>query len=430
MESKGKAIKRDGENRLAKRVVAVILLATTPVLAQNVSVRLFEIFHPQRITIGLDSLRLGDDSKNHSLSAPTHSVAQPNQTIVRAGNDTILRTDQKLHVALTNTSWQIESAGVKHSLGLGDTVNVVASGTLLVGEASSRITEKAAPAADLRPYPGMLKIYVSGGELCLLNFLPMDDYLTGILAAELPQAELPALQAQAVVSRTYIFGNWQRHQKAGYQFCDLTHCQTYKGIGGVNVKIRQAVSSTDEEILTFHHQSIAAFYHSTCGGLTADDNGIWSNEGDKPYLKSFPDSKNHSTFCAESPHFRWRFRARADSLHQLWQQRLAERITSIAVSKRGADGRVREVALMGNTLRVVSGEDFRTVVCRTFGWNTIKSTAFEVTVEKNFYIFNGSGFGHGLGLCQFGAMKMAREGYTYREILSHYFPGTELLKQL
>jgi stage II sporulation protein D len=387
----------------------MILCAALPAMAQNVTVRLFEIFHPQRITISSD--------------------AQPNQALVCVGNDTIFRTSQKFHVALTNTSLQIESAGVKHALRLADTVTAIASGALLVGETSPRTTEKAMIAGNLRPYSGRLKIYVSSGELCLLNFLPMNDYLGGILVAELPQAELSALQAQAIVSRAYIFGNWQRHQEVGYQFCDLTHCQTFKGIAGVNAKIHQAVTSTEGERLTFNNQAVEAFYHSTCGGLTADDAGVWGNDGDKPYLKSFPDSKNHSTFCAESPHFRWRLRVRADSLHQLWQSRLSEPITSIAVTKRGADGRVREIALIGNTLHVISGEDFRTVVCRALGWNTIKSTAFELTAEKNFYLFAGNGLGHGLGLCQFGAMQMAREGYSYREILQHYFPGTAIQKK-
>jgi stage II sporulation protein D len=115
-------------------------------------------------------------------------------------------------------------------------------------------------------------------------------------------------------------------------------------------------------------------------------------------------------------------------LRQIWQRRLGDPITSITITKKGADGRVRELALMGHSLHLISGEDFRAVTCRAFGWNTLKSTAFDLRIEKNVYIFKGRGLGHGLGLCQYGAMEMARRGYSYREILRHYFPGTEIRK--
>jgi stage II sporulation protein D len=212
----------------------------------------------------------------------------------------------------------------------------------------------------------------------------------------------------------------------GYQFCDLTHCQTYKGETGVTPTIRHAVTSIADEILTFEAQPIAAYYSSTCGGTTADDAGVWASEKDQPYLKSV----NDGSFCSASPHSRWRARIAADSLHQVWQRRLGEPIQSISTTKKGSDGRVRELALLGNSLHLVSGEDFRVVTCRALGWNTLKSTAFDLRIEKKVYIFTGRGLGHGLGLCQYGAMEMARQGYSYREILRHYFPGIEIEEHL
>jgi stage II sporulation protein D len=333
-------------------------------------------------------------------------------------------------MTLTPPILQIQSAGFRRLLPLTDTINVAATDSYFfaVLHRRSNVRQAAMPVTHdtlgPRCYSGSLKIYVTGNELCIINIVRMDDYLAGVLAAEMPNADLPALQAQAVVSRTYMVKNQWRHLKDGYQFCDLTHCQTYKGNDGATAKTSQAVADTKDEILAFERQPIAAYYSSTCGGRTADDLAVWANAEDQPYLKSVVDN-----FCAGSPHYRWRARILADSLHQIWQQRLGEPISSIAVAKTGEDGRVRELAMIGHSLHLISGEDFRAVTCRRFGWNTLKSTAFDLRLEKSSYVFEGRGLGHGLGLCQYGAMKMAQQGYSYWEILRHYFSETQLQKQ-
>ncbi|MDZ7363039.1 MAG: SpoIID/LytB domain-containing protein [candidate division KSB1 bacterium] len=336
-----------------------------------------------------------------------------------------------IRITLTPPTLQIQSAGFSRSVSLTDTINLAATeGYFFAMVRQHRTAINAAGEARLeaRRYAGSIKVFVAGNELCAVNLTPVDDYLAGVLAAEMPQADLAALQAQAVVSRTYLVKYDQRHQRAGYQFCDLTHCQTYKGSDGVTAKIKRAVVATKDEILTFAHQPITAYYSSTCGGFTADDAGVWTKTADQPYLRSITDAANQLDFCRNSPHYQWRSRLPADSLHQIWRQRLGEPITSIAITKKGVDGRVRELALIGHSLHLLSGEDFRAVTCRAFGWNTLKSTAFDLQIEKNAYIFEGRGLGHGLGLCQYGTMEMARQGYTYQEILRHFFPGTEIRK--
>ena len=372
-----------------------------PGLSQTVRVRLFEIFHPRRIEI--------------SAAQPAPQWGKHNLLTVIIHTDTLLTN--LLRIELTAAALQIKSNGRVRSLSVGDTIHVITK----VGQAIS-------PVKTLkRIYFGNLKIYRLGNELCIVNLVSPDAYLTGVLAAEIPQAERAALQAQAVVARTFVAKNQSRHAEGGYQFCDLTHCQTYKGTRGVTARIEQAVADSKNEILVYQQQPVEAYYSSTCGGSTADDNGMWANQKDQPYLINRADSN----FCANSPHYRWRAKISADSptgvaLHQIWQRRLGEPINTITISKKGADGRVRELALMGHSLHLLTGEDFRAVTCRVFGWNTIKSTAFDLRIEKNVYIFTGRGLGHGLGLCQYGAMEMARRGYSYQEILRHYFPGTEI----
>ncbi len=375
-----------------------LLLMTTAGLAQSVRVRLFEIFHPRRVEI--------------SAVQPSPHFGKRNLLTVIIRADT-LSTDQ-CRIELTATALQIKSKGRVRSLPAGDTIHVITS----AGQTLS-------PVKTLkRFYSGGLKIYALGKELCIVNLVSPAAYLAGILAAEMPHAERAALQAQAVVARTFVAKNPSRHAEGGYQFCDLTHCQTYKGKSGVTAPIEQAVADTKNEILVYQQQPIAAYYSSTCGGRTADDNGVWANQKDQPYLTSQIDSN----FCASSPHYRWRVKISAVSLHEIWQRRLGAPINGIIISKKGTDGRVRELALMGPALHLISGEDFRAVTCRVLGWNTLKSTAFDLRIEKNLYIFTGRGLGHGLGLCQYGAMEMARRGYSHREILRQYFPGTQIEK--
>lgn len=383
--------------------------------AQTVQVRLFEIFHLRRIEISptaFASTQVLPASKRAARSEA------PNRLHLFSTKDSpSFISPSGIHIELLQSGIQIHSADFSGAVSRRDTINLTATGGYFFARISS------ATSSLSRRYAGALKIFTDGQELGVVNVVPAEDYLAGVLAAEMPNADLAALQAQAVVSRTYMVKNQQRHSKNGCQFCDLTHCQTYKGMSEVTPVIRQAVASTADEILTFAEQPIDAYFSSTCGGATADDNGVWANADDQPYLKSVVDN-----FCANSPHYRWRALISADSLHQIWQRRLGEPIQSIAITQKGRDGRVRELALMGHSLHLISGEDFRAVTCRRFGWNTLKSTAFDLWHEKNSYVFDGRGLGHGLGLCQYGAMEMARRGYSYREILARYFPGTEIRK--
>ncbi len=418
----------------------VLLWVVDPSTAQTVKIRLFEIFHPRRLEIYAAERNVpanGSAAHLTKTSRPQRISKTENaeRLLISAANVPLFDDAPNwVRIVLANSMLQIQSANASRSLPLSDTLKISPphgdyffaipgpNDTKQKAKREKKMAGNSSVAA--RPYAGALQIYVDGDELGVINLTPVEDYLAGVLAAEMPQAELPALQAQAVVARTYIIKNWQRHSKDGYQFCDLTHCQTYKGMAEITPAIRQAVTSTADEILTFDEQPIEAYYSSTCGGTTADDAGVWASEKDQPYLKSVTDG----SFCSSSPHYRWRARLSADSLHQIWQRRLGDPITSIIITKNGADGRVRELALMGHSLHLISGEDFRAITCRAFGWNTLKSTWFDVQIKKRAYLFTGRGLGHGLGLCQYGAMEMARQGYSYREILQHYFPGTKIRK--
>lgn len=368
-------------------------------MAQTVSVRLFEIFHPQSLEINC-----AEKAVFHAANVALKKLEKNYLTIFLPNNSPVIAN--WIRVNYTASALEIEADNSTYSLKLTDTVNVVSNlepATVSLKNGSNFLK---------RAYSGKFKIYILGRELCVVNLIARDDYLAGILAAEMPEGELTALQAQAVVARTFMIKNNSRHASNGHQFCDLTHCQTYKGNESVNAKILNAVTSTKNKFLLFDNHPIDAFYSSTCGGVTADDAKVWANSADHSYLKSIDDSIN----CVASPHFNWQTSISIKRLHQIWQRHFGEPISSILITKKGNDRRVRELAIIGHSLHLISGEDFRAVTCRELGWNTIKSTAFNLTAEKNDYIFSGRGLGHGLGLCQYGAMALAQKKYSYQKI--------------
>lgn len=420
-------------------------LFAQPALPQpTIAVRLFEILHPQALELKLaepafrNFLANGLRSNNAEIApARLHGgagVAEPAAVsfgealpvfVVRDAPGIARHTTKPIRVVRQGGRVQVLNDDFDSAPALADTITVATtSGQILAAVKYRNGKERFAA----RPYAGAFKIYVAGNELCIINLLAEEDYLAGVLAAELRQAPFAALQAQAVAARTYLLKNWRRHQQKGYQACDLTHCQRYAGSAGVDSTIQHAIASTAGEILTYKNLPIEIFYSSTCGGRTANDLDVWSSEFDHPYLISVSDSSRRMSYCAKSPHFRWQLRMKTDSLLQLWQQELGEPIVALGVSKRNSDGRVRELALMGQSLHLVSGEKFRAVVCRVLGWNSVKSTAFDLQLENNTYVFIGKGLGHGVGMCQFGAMGMARAGHSYQKILKHYFPKTMLQK--
>ncbi|MDZ7268083.1 MAG: SpoIID/LytB domain-containing protein [candidate division KSB1 bacterium] len=405
-----------------------------------VTIRLFEILAPHVIELAPAEFPhqafLPAQQPAHGLSAPSPDIATtaggaamaslPGRWLeVRLGRALLLRAQRPIRIVRQGRAMHLQSQDFSRTLDSSDTITVAGITGAIAAGVSLRNGQCPFPS---RLYVGAFKIHLSGNELCVINLVPVADYLAGVLAAELPAAPLAALQAQAIAARTYLLRNWQRHADEGYQLCDLTHCQRYAGSIGVEASIWQAVTSTAGEILTHQNHPIEIFYSSTCGGRTAEDHGVWSGVDDHVYLVSVADSSRHAGYCAVSPHFRWRWQIDADSLLQIWRDKLGDAIQAIGVSKRGIDGRVRELALMGQSLHLVRGEEFRAVVCRVRGWNAVKSTAFDLQLQQGNYVFTGRGLGHGVGLCQYGAIGMARQGHSYRDILRHYFPGTEIKK--
>src|SRR5262249_14513529 len=171
---------------------------------------------------------------------------------------------------------------------------------------------------------------------------------------------------------------------------------------------------------------IDAYFHAACGGITANIETLWGAPAPS-YLRGVRDD-----FCATMPHRRWAQKIPANQLARALQSEertnVGARLVSVIVTKRDATGRAEEITIEGSRRRIVRGWDFKLIIGRVLGWQMIKSSRFEVSRAGADFIFRGSGFGHGLGLCQEGAHVAARRGMGYRQILNHYFPGTKLTR--
>jgi SpoIID/LytB domain protein len=265
--------------------------------------------------------------------------------------------------------------------------------------------------------------------------LSLEDYVLGVMRAEgTMESEPEALKALAIAIRTFAIKNRGRHAKDGYDFCSTTHCQRFV-VRGPNVSegaigngdlLLQAVRSTEGQVLLDdQNQIVDSYFGASCGGETANIADLW---GVTPpdYLRGVRDE-----YCVSAPHAHWTdLVTRANLLRALQSDvrtDVGNRLDQILVSKHDETGRAEFITLEGEHRKTVRGWDFKIIVGRVLGWNVLKSSRFEITRSGSNFIFRGSGFGHGLGLCQEGAHVMAARGASYQKILEKYFPGTRVL---
>jgi SpoIID/LytB domain protein len=256
--------------------------------------------------------------------------------------------------------------------------------------------------------------------------MPLEEYVLGVLSVEAAvEDESEALKAQAIVSRTYAVKNLKRHESEGFDLCSNTHCQQYVSADSrTSEKMRKAVSDTAGEILLDSSgQTADAYFHASCGGYTASFESLWGEPGPS-YLRGVPDD-----FCATMPNRQWTDEIAATKLAKaLASDPLTDagKLNDIVVAARDNTGRAEIILIEGERRKRIRGWDFKLIVGRTLGWNLLKSSRFTVNRRGPTFVFHGSGFGHGLGLCQSGAHVMARRGSSFEQILNKYFPGTKI----
>ncbi|MBW8712528.1 MAG: SpoIID/LytB domain-containing protein [Acidobacteria bacterium] len=281
----------------------------------------------------------------------------------------------------------------------------------------------------------MIRVGVKEGNRITIRKVPLETYVQATILSEFappsgdPDVVERMLEVQAIIGRTYALAHLNRHGAEGFDMCATTHCQLFEPSRLTTSKwaaqAAMAVQRTSATVLWFHDAPVEALFNADCGGRTSRADEVWSGVG-RPYLVSVEDDGP-----AASAHATWRYEATKGSLIAALNKdprtTVGPVLRGIQVLDRDGVGRAERIALHGSQERIVRGEELREVLALSFGARAVKSTWFEIRGVTSSYIFEGRGFGHGVGLCQAGALARIRAGSTPPTVLQQYFPGTKLV---
>ncbi len=324
---------------------------------------------------------------------------------------------------------------------------------------------------------GDLRIKISNGYIFVINQIKLEQYLASVATSEMGSACPPALlEAQTIVARSWIIAAAeQKHSKIGIDACNDDCCQRYQGITNITNKSKQASKKTFGHFLIHNDQICDTRYSKSCGGISENNENVW-NESSKPYLKAIfdgssktiPDLSNNqklqnwiknppNCYCGykyineknlkkyigkvdkKGAYFRWSVRFTQDELTRVVNQKCNtsfEAVTSLNPLKRGVSGRITKLEISGieneksRNVHLNSEYEIRDALHPEF----LYSSAFIIILDSDenqiikSITLKGAGWGHGVGLCQIGALGMALSNKTSAEILSHYFPSTKIKK--
>lgn len=407
-------------------------------------------------------------------------------TMARSSDDEVVvadQSDQPVRIALATSAesakvggsgaWRIYSRNSTNLVTRGaasESMRIESRGGQLVavkndGSATSRhaapfLVRSANPDSYVmyagKRYRGELIITPNNGGLLVVNRLSVESYLRGVVPLEIGDrkpGEEAATEAQAVAARSYAYTHMNDSEHRGFDMYGSVQDQAYGGVDAEKASTDAAVNSTRGMVLKYAGRVISAPYHSTCGGSTAAVTEVWWRQPDQPYLRPVSDKipGTDKYYCDVSSRFRWTSTFDAAQLKETLEKYLGSvtnateppvtpnpsaprlslgRIRSFRVEGRTASDRVQSVSIQtdrGNY--VVRGNDVRFVL-RTPSGGLLNSTYFtaESTPDANGEIaqlvLRGGGYGHGIGMCQFGAIGRARAGQDYKTILTTYYPGT------
>jgi stage II sporulation protein D len=292
------------------------------------------------------------------------------------------------------------------------------------------------PSLPRHPAGETVRIKVTEGTTESVREVPLEDYVAIAALSELAPtaADRPASEAmfeiQSIVARTYALAHRGRHGREGFDLCSTTHCQIYEpgrlATSRSTSIALEAAKRTAGVILSYHGTPADAVYHADCGGWTSAAADVWKGPS-LPYLPAQPDRDD-----AKDAHARWQYAVDREALQRALgadpRTHVEGTLAAITVLSRDQSGRAQQVLLRANHALIVRATDLREVLTAAFGVRAVRSTLFEVVVDGRRFVFSGSGFGHGVGLCQVGALARLSAGESTGAVLQHYYPGTVLSK--
>jgi len=406
--------------------------------------------------------------------------AGPLESTVRVG----LLSNQESVLISADTSFVIlngETGQMLTYLGAGEKATVARKGETLTinGKLVTTETVRALTvqfkgehyvAVNKKQYRGNIDIHLTHGKtgLTIVNTLPIEQYLYGVVGSEMPPSwHIEALKAQAVAARSYTLYNLKKHQSDDYDVCATTDCQVYGGRESEVSQVIKAVDDTAGQVIMAEGKVIPAYFHSSSGGYTENSENVWGTY--ESYLRGVVD------YDQNSPQYKWEKKLTIKELEGAIHKAgynigtikaiKLPPLTSqpMSIAERGVSGRVKVIQFSGSTGNAqLTGEQLRQIL-------GLKSTLFDVRVmvpvkqagefdrshlppkgdqdlitgkqgihaisgrPNETIVISGFGWGHGLGLSQWGAKAMAEQGYQgdstyFKEILKHYYQGTTIKK--
>ena len=283
----------------------------------------------------------------------------------------------------------------------------------------------------IRTDPTFIHIGLPSGDV---RKLPLERYVRHAVLGEVPIASLTPdaaqtmAEVQIILARTYALNHLGRHANEGFDLCTTTHCQVYRETldsqSQIQAVVDRAQEATRNMVVTHQARPIDAVFHAHCGGATSPSSSVWGGES-PPYLSGVNDP-----YCALTDNSRWRFSVSREelraTLNATARTSVGDQLTTVRIVQHDTAGRVTKVQISGSRELIIRGEQLRSVIAGSFGWNVFKSSRFSVTEQNDQFHFTGTGYGHGTGLCQTGAMARASAGHSFEEILLAYYPETEL----
>jgi len=290
---------------------------------------------------------------------------------------------------------------------------------------ASNIMIRVAPNYDIyidgRRFRGDVEISKKdNGNLMVINYVSLEDYLLGVLYHEVSHRwPMECLRAQAIAARTFALYQARMNKMQPYDLRSDVYSQVYGGKNSEKWSTNLAVTSTRGKVLVFKADIFPAYFHATCGGYTEDASSLWK-------IDIQPLRGVRCDFCKDSKHYWWIKAIPLDDVGEILRQNGYKigTIRTVNVLSKNVSGRVDKLEIKdGEGVTVVlTGKIFRSLL----GPNVVRSTMFDTSVRADKLVLNGRGWGHGVGLCQWGAYGMARDGRKADQILKYYYPGAEI----
>jgi len=369
-------------------------------------------------SVGPTPTRPGIAPRPGAVAAPPSEAARPRfiRVLLSEGTSGVILEGETIRAWGVDGSLAAEAAGRVTLAAVGERIRW--NGSRLLGD-----TLDAAGAPDLRvgsrKVAGRVRLLARKGELLAVAVEPFEAYVAAVVSREAgPRFHPEALSALAVAARTYAAGAAAKPRDPAYDVVASVEDQVFDGMEGVAAVFRDAADRTRGMVVRYRGELALTVYHSTCGGRTEDAGSAWGK--DVPYLRA-----QLCGDCADSPVYRWEYR-----MSEAEGARVAKALgvppgkdLRIAVASRTPTGRASRVRIVsGGVSRELQAAEFR----KAAGYAKVRSLKMEIVPIAGEWRFTGEGWGHGVGMCQYGADGMGRRGAGFREILARYYPGTEI----